>query len=99
MRSTSTSASSTTSSASTGRSARPMSGGWTVTLFERVPGGVGQAERLFALGGDLLAAARALVEACGCAEGCPSCVGPILEVGPQGKQHTLRLLKDARVPA
>ena len=77
----------------------PHTGEPTVTLFERVPGGVGQAERLFALGGELLAAARALVEACGCAEGCPSCVGPVLEVGPQGKQHTLHLLWDARVPA
>jgi len=26
-------------------------------------------------------------------------VGPILEVGPRGKHHTLRLLKDACVPA
>jgi DEAD/DEAH box helicase domain-containing protein len=77
----------------------PHTGEPTVTLFERVPGGVGQAERLFALGGELLAAARALVEACGCAEGCPSCVGPVLEVGPRGKQHTLHLLKDARVHA
>ena len=42
---------------------------------------------------------RALVEACGCAEGCPSCVGPVLEVGPQGKQHTLHLLRDVRVAA
>jgi DEAD/DEAH box helicase domain-containing protein len=71
----------------------------TVTLFERVPGGVGQAERLYALGGDLFTAAHALVEACACAEGCPSCVGPVLEVGPKGKQHTLELLRVAYVPA
>ena len=77
----------------------PHTGGPTVTLFERVPGGVGQAERLFALGGDLFAAARSLVEACGCAEGCPSCVGPALEVGANGKRHTLDLLGGARVPA
>ena len=77
----------------------PHTGAPTVTLFERVPGGVGQAERLFALGGDLFAAARALVESCGCAEGCPSCVGPALEVGTNGKRHTLDLLGSARVPA
>jgi DEAD/DEAH box helicase domain-containing protein len=70
----------------------------TVTLFERVPGGVGQAERLYALGGDLFTAAHALVEACACAEGCPSCVGPVLEVGPKGKLHTLELLRVAYVP-
>jgi DEAD/DEAH box helicase domain-containing protein len=77
----------------------PHTGAPTVTLFEHVPGGVGQAERLFALRRELLAAAAGLVEACRCDEGCPSCVGPILEVGPRGKQHTLRLLKDACVPA
>jgi len=71
----------------------------TVTLFERVPGGVGQAERLYALGGELLSAAHSLVDACGCAEGCPSCVGPVLEVGSRGKQHALDLLGGARVPA
>ena len=76
----------------------PHSGEPTVTLFERVPGGVGQAERLFMLRSELLAAAISLVEACGCAEGCPSCVGPVLEVGPRGKHHTLRLLQDACVP-
>lgn len=77
----------------------PHTGAPTVTLFEHVPGGVGQAERLFALRRELLAAAAGLVEACRCDEGCPSCVGPILEVGPRGKPHTLRLLKDACVPA
>jgi DEAD/DEAH box helicase domain-containing protein len=77
----------------------PHTGEPTVTLFEHVPGGVGQAERLFALRRELLAAAVGLVEACGCADGCPSCVGPILELGPRGKQHTLQLLKDACVPA
>ncbi len=77
----------------------PHTGDPTVTLFERVPGGVGQAERLFALGGDLFAAARSLVEGCGCTEGCPSCVGPVLEVGPKGKQHTLDLVRSVGVPA
>jgi DEAD/DEAH box helicase domain-containing protein len=77
----------------------PHTGEPTVTLFERVPGGVGQAERLFALRTDLTAAATSLVTACGCVEGCPSCVGPVLEIGPRGKQHTLHLLKNACVPA
>jgi DEAD/DEAH box helicase domain-containing protein len=77
----------------------PHTGDPTITVYERVPGGVGQAERLYALGGSLFAAAQALVEACGCMEGCPSCVGPVLEVGPRGKRHTLDLLKGACVPA
>ncbi len=77
----------------------PHTGEPTVTLFEQAPGGVGQADRLFALRGDLLRAAASLVEACGCAEGCPGCVGPVLEVGPEAKRRSLHLLRDACVPA
>jgi DEAD/DEAH box helicase domain-containing protein len=77
----------------------PHTGEPTVTIYEQVPGGVGQAERLFALRADLLAAAAALIEACGCASGCPSCVGPVLSIGPGAKRRTLRLLRDVCVPA
>jgi DEAD/DEAH box helicase domain-containing protein len=70
-----------------------------VTVFERVPGGVGLAERLFALGGELVEAAARLVESCGCADGCPSCVGPILELGPGAKERTLDLLRRVHVSA
>ncbi len=77
----------------------PHTGEPTVTLFEQVPGGVGQAERLFALSGELLKAAADLIERCECAEGCPSCVGPILELGPAAKRRTFLLLRQAYVPA
>lgn len=77
----------------------PHTGQPTVTVFERVPGGVGLAERLFALGGELVEAAARLVESCGCADGCPSCVGPILELGPGAKERTLDLLRRVHVSA
>jgi len=77
----------------------PHTGEPTVTLFEHVPGGVGQADRLFALRGELLDAAARLVDTCACDQGCPSCVGPVLELGPEAKRRTLRLLRDVRVPA
>ncbi len=77
----------------------PHTGEPTVTLFEQIPGGVGQSERLFSLRGELLEAAARLIERCGCAEGCPSCVGPVLELGPEAKRRTLRLLRDVCVPA
>lgn len=76
----------------------PHTGAPTVTLFDRVPGGVGLAERLSQLGDELLDAAARLVEGCGCRSGCPSCVGPVLELGPEAKQRTLDLLRCARVP-
>jgi len=77
----------------------PHTGEPTVTLFEEVPGGVGLAERLFALRGELLDAAASLVERCGCEQGCPSCVGPVLELGPEAKRRTLHLLRHVCVPA
>ena len=77
----------------------PHTGEPTVTVYEQIPGGVGQAERLFALRRELLETAAALIEACGCEAGCPSCVGPVLGLGPDAKRRTLRLLRDACVPA
>lgn len=67
----------------------------TIYLYERAPGGVGLAERLYRLHDDLLRAARDLVASCGCERGCPSCVGPILEVGNTGKADCLEILTAA----
>jgi DEAD/DEAH box helicase domain-containing protein len=65
----------------------------TIYLYESVPGGVGFAERLFRMRRELLAAAAGLVGSCGCPQGCPSCVGPVIEVGREGKATVLRLLR------
>jgi len=51
----------------------------TITLYERVPGGVGYAEQLYESMPDLLRAAYDLVMNCPCERGCPACVGPVLE--------------------
>ena len=51
----------------------------TITLYERVPGGVGYAEQLYESMPDLLRAAYDLVMKCPCERGCPACVGPVLE--------------------
>jgi DEAD/DEAH box helicase domain-containing protein len=44
-------------------------------LFDRFPGGMGYARAAMERFPALLAAARAVIEGCGCAAGCPSCVG------------------------
>jgi DEAD/DEAH box helicase domain-containing protein len=44
-------------------------------LFDRYPGGLGFAEQGWARLDELAAAALDHLEACGCASGCPSCVG------------------------
>ncbi len=51
----------------------------TITVYEHAPGGVGHAEQLFASLPEILAAAHDLVQACPCENGCPACVGPVLE--------------------
>jgi DEAD/DEAH box helicase domain-containing protein len=48
----------------------------TIYIYERIAGGVGLAEKLYAVHADLQEAAGAHVAACACARGCPSCVGP-----------------------
>ena len=75
----------------------PHSGAPTVFVYERYPGGVGMAPRLFELAGPVLAASSALIRECACQSGCPSCVGPALEVGEDGKAVTLALLEAARL--
>lgn len=71
-------------------------GGPTVTIYERVPAGVGFSQQLYALHGQLLTAARELILGCPCEDGCPACVGPAAmaapETLPKTKTATLQLL-------
>jgi len=52
----------------------------TVYLYDNYPGGVGLSAPLYDLRDSVVAHARALISSCGCAFGCPACVGPILAV-------------------
>ena len=52
----------------------------TVFIYDNLPGGVGFAEKLYALCDLLLEEARGLIRGCACQTGCPSCVGTIGEV-------------------
>lgn len=65
----------------------------TVYIYEKYPGGVGFSEKLFEAHGSLLWRALSIVKKCPCPSGCPSCVGPIEEVGIGGKVHALWFLK------
>ena len=64
----------------------------TIFLFDAYPGGIGFSGLLFERHDQLLASARKLIEACPCAHGCPTCVGPTLEVGPIAKGTALAIL-------
>ncbi|MBN1542568.1 DEAD/DEAH box helicase [candidate division KSB1 bacterium] len=64
----------------------------TLFVWESYPGGVGFSRKLFSIYADVASAALDLVASCGCASGCPSCVGPVLEVGDRGKEIARLLL-------
>jgi len=74
----------------------PHTGEATIFIYDRVPAGIGFAEKLYRMHDQLLETADRLVRDCGCAQGCPSCVGPVGEIGPYGKRNALRLITEAR---
>ena len=65
----------------------------TIYLYDNQPGGIGLAERIFEVLPDMLARGLETLEACGCRSGCPSCVGPVNEVGRQAKPIARAILK------
>ncbi|HRV81672.1 MAG TPA: DUF1998 domain-containing protein, partial [Planctomycetota bacterium] len=71
----------------------PFFGRPTLFLFDRVQGGVGLSQLLVDAFPDLVRSALAVLERCECLEGCPACVGPRAQVGPEGKQTVVALLR------
>ena len=51
----------------------------TIYIYERAAAGLGFSARLFELHDTLIRAAYDLITNCGCPQGCPACVGPVLE--------------------
>jgi DEAD/DEAH box helicase domain-containing protein len=61
-------------------------------LFDAYPGGIGFSGPLFRTHDLLLQKTRELIAACGCEEGCPSCVGPAGDLAPRTKESALAIL-------
>lgn len=66
----------------------------TIYLWDRYPGGIGIARRIFGQETRILEAARAMVKECNCTGGCPACVGPRLELDGAAKNSALRILEE-----
>jgi DEAD/DEAH box helicase domain-containing protein len=64
-----------------------------IFIYDNYPGGIGLSEPLYRLHRRLLAESLTLVASCACVDGCPSCVGPVGEVGSRGKEVALALLR------
>ena len=64
----------------------------TIFLYDNYPGGIGFSPALFDAHHRLLSEARDTIAACACESGCPSCVGPVNEVGTRSKEVARALL-------
>jgi DEAD/DEAH box helicase domain-containing protein len=64
-----------------------------IFLYDSYPGGIGFSQPLYELHTRLVSEAKTLIESCPCHEGCPSCVGPVGEVGLRGKVIALAILE------
>jgi DEAD/DEAH box helicase domain-containing protein len=61
-------------------------------LYDNYAGGVGLSEPLYQMAAKLLKHASELIAGCPCEAGCPSCAGPVGEIGEHGKEAALRIL-------
>ena len=66
----------------------------TIFLYDAFPGGIGLSEKAFQMQELLLEHALKIATGCTCENGCPSCVGPVIEVGEEGKQNVCELLQE-----
>jgi DEAD/DEAH box helicase domain-containing protein len=64
----------------------------TIYIYDNYPGGVGFSKKIFTICDDLWLACKELITKCECPDGCPSCVGPRLEVGDKGKKNCVKLI-------
>ena len=64
----------------------------TLIVYDNCPGGIGLSEKAFLMRRMLVAHARGVAMNCGCEAGCPSCVGPVNQIGAGGKQTAIALL-------
>ena len=71
----------------------PFTGLPTITIYDNCAGGVGLSERVYGMRSALFESALALIRDCPCEAGCPSCVGPALEVGANGKKTAIAVLE------
>jgi DEAD/DEAH box helicase domain-containing protein len=66
----------------------------TVILYDNCAGGVGLAHKAYGMQTMLMEKCLQIVEDCTCPYGCPSCAGPVGEIGENGKQVAIALLKE-----
>ena len=71
----------------------PLTDKPTLLLYDNIPGGIGLAQKAYAMRKLLLEQALQVVRDCACRQGCPGCVGPVGEIGEDGKATAIALLE------
>jgi DEAD/DEAH box helicase domain-containing protein len=64
-----------------------------VFIYDNYPGGIGFSRPLYDMHLPLLLRTRELIDGCPCASGCPSCVGPEGNTGPNAKRVASQILQ------
>ncbi|MGE5403992.1 MAG: Zn-binding domain-containing protein, partial [Candidatus Saccharibacteria bacterium] len=64
----------------------------TIFIYDSYPGGTGLAEGLYTREREVMWAAFELASACGCRDGCPSCVGPPQLIGEGTRKTVVNIL-------
>lgn len=72
----------------------PLTDKPTVIVYDNCPGGVGLAQKAYNMQEILLDRALDIVESCPCEYGCPSCAGPVGEIGEEGKRVAAFILRE-----
>ncbi len=72
----------------------PFSRHPTIYLYDNYPGGVGLSSKIMSYPYPIFEGVLERISSCVCEMGCPSCVGPVLEVGKQGKNLAHQLLQE-----
>ncbi len=65
----------------------------TVIIYDNIAGGVGLAQKAYGMQELLLDRALDIVSTCPCEYGCPSCAGPVGEIGEYGKSTAKLILR------
>ena len=71
----------------------PITDAPTIILYDNCPGGIGLAHKAYGMQELLLEQALQVVTDCTCPAGCPSCAGPVGQIGLKGKQTSATLLR------
>lgn len=67
----------------------------TIYVYDKYPGGIGLARRVYELDQQILSTAREMLTQCSCPTGCPSCIGPTVELNSITAKLSTRVLLDA----